>query len=154
MKQDKRRERMLALMGNDPELAAALEDVKKEETPLTTSQSAKQEDDFYEAQAVIAAVFDRESFTEKLCQYCDRPFLTNNPRNVSLCSVGCAQKSLSNLGIDWNPDRSLADRWLLQLTPPPLTVPAVALEHLLSLLSPRNDASQPPSSTEERNQAS
>lgn len=141
MKTDKRRERMLALFGDDPTLVEAYEKAKPP-PPLSDEDKVKQSDAMLEAEAVMHRYWNPDKYTDKMCRECGQIFATNRPQHVSLCSVDCMKKSLEAIGIDWDPLRSLESRYRRMRMLPELTVPSAALEQIQSLESQADD-SQP-----------
>lgn len=153
MKSEKRRERMLALFGNDPELLKAFEETKPP-PPLSDSQRVQQSDSILEAEAVLDFLWHPEKYKEKLCKQCGQLFATNRPKSVSLCSVECMKSALQEVGILWDPLKSLESRYQKMRRLPDMIVPPVALEHLRSLLFPDGASPEPLSEEEEHTQAS
>lgn len=144
---------MLALFADNEELKKEFEKTKPP-PPLSPEDKVRQADGILEAEAVLDLVWNPDRYAEKLCKECNRPFVTNRPKFVSLCSVPCMKKTLEAVGLDWDPLRPLTDRWRRMRKYPDMIVPPEALEHLRSLLLPNPDESEPLSEEGPHNQAS
>jgi hypothetical protein len=126
---------MLALFDGNEALMAAYE-ATKPKPPPTPEESVALKDGMLEAEAVADFLWHPDRYTEKLCKQCNRQFLTNRPKFVSLCSVECMKKTLEETGLDWDPLVPLEDRWKRLKKVPDMIVPPEALGHLRSLLFP------------------
>lgn len=126
MKPEKKAERTLQKLqeyllatGVDPE---ALK--QAQQTPVQSRDESS-----LEAEAVLAYVDNPKSFLRKVCKRCEEPFLANF-QSVAYCSDHCRSRALAQLGVQWNPHRSMQDRWRGN---PPMIVPAAALRQIASL---------------------
>ena len=63
-----------------------------------------------QSEAVLALLEKRKVFIEKTCGYCQQHFMVNLA-SVAYCSDECRAKRLLEWGIDWNPEKSQAERW-------------------------------------------
>ena len=71
---------------------------------------ASVEDHSREAEAVLAYTSNPKDYKTVACKRCNRDFAVNRG-NVAYCSDTCRAADLKDLGIEWSPGKSAADRW-------------------------------------------
>lgn len=108
MKRETRRAKLLEFLDEDEdaELIARL----KHEIPKGELETIAENDARHEAESVLAYRGSYEEFVKSICVSCGKPF-AHSYAKVTTCSVVCLQKALAEIGIDWDPSRSVADRW-------------------------------------------
>lgn len=112
MKDDKRKERLAALLGLELPAEPTPEEI---EAKNLVSR---------EAEAVLAYVENPSGFRERECNNCGRVFAVNLG-HVAFCSDHCRQVALESKGIRWDPTKKAEARWGGTV---PLVVPAEAID--------------------------
>lgn len=113
MREEKKREKLAALLGID---------LKQVAPPTGESK----EDISRDADAVFYFIHKPQAFTQKECRQCGLVFATNQ-RTVGLCSDRCRIKWLHSIGIQWDHTKPQTERW-------GHTLPLVVLPEVLVLL--------------------
>jgi hypothetical protein len=92
----------------EPDLAALAAAMGIDPSKLANISTDKWEDDSsYSAEAALS---DRKGWYSKNCKGCDRVFQAEY-KFVSYCSNRCRKVALQEIGIDWNPEKSIEERW-------------------------------------------
>lgn len=111
MKDEKRKERLAALLGLELPPEPTQEEIDEK------NQISR------EAEAVIAYVENPKGFREQECNNCGRLFAVNLG-HVAFCSDHCRKVTLESKGIYWNPNKRPEERWGTV----PLVVPPEAMD--------------------------
>lgn len=83
----------------------------------------------HEAASVIAYFDMREKFREETCRGCSKVFAYSYYfTSVKHCSVPCLRKTISSMGLTWDPNKPFHDRWGSRY------VPAVVPAHVYELI--------------------
>ncbi len=125
---------------------------KIEITAATVKEArATKPNPFYEAEAVLLFLEKPARFMQKQCKRteCGEWFGTNY-RAVGYCSDNCRIKSLSAMGIQWDPSKRPEERWGGE---EPLVIPPAALKMLIQLAQKQAEVSfsYPPLGTQDNN---
>ncbi len=98
MREDKKKARRHAAL-------AALLGIEPPKGPIVSV-----EDHSREAEATLAYTSNPKDFRTVECKRCAKPFAVNRG-NVAYCSDSCRAGDLKDIGIEWSPGKSAADRW-------------------------------------------
>ena len=109
------------------------EDLEKAAQPEATEKGvAAREQANREAICVLRGLtWPYDEYIRVDCWECKQPFLTNYKANV-YCSQQCFKDGLAKLGIQWRPNRTLAEQW--GTYEPPLMIPPGAIAAMRRLI--------------------
>lgn len=95
---------------------------------LDEKESSKNERDTFKEAELVVKFLDRPNEARKIvCKWCDNYFITNY-KYQSYCSVECLKAKLLSIGLKWNPNKKMEDRWKGE---PPSTIKPHTLKVLI-----------------------
>lgn len=127
------------------EQAAALLGIETEEVKaLVTENVETYEEKIKEVESVIDFFSTKREYHFEVCKGCGQAFTYSfRFQGVKHCSSNCANKTLKQLGLSWNPHKSPQERWGRTV---PAVVPPTALQetyNIYVLLKARFDGISP-----------
>ena len=117
--------------------AAALLGITQEEFDSTYQPISEKEERSREADSVLLySLYGGKGFTQRRCRRCNKDFAVSYA-SVAYCSDTCRKAALAEIGIDWDINKPIQERWGRRLLPEGTQeyhVPLIVPQEVLPLL--------------------
>lgn len=117
---------LLGKSSDDPQLKQLLIDAAKPQSLIKREREEAHAKKVREAELVLRHLHHLQSMQQVKCQNCGEYFATNYEYNKH-CSDECLRRTMLNLGLRWDPEKTPEQRWEGQ---PPSTITPVTLQVL------------------------